>query len=95
MPDRLIDRERLRAQVDHLNRITRCGEIDIELAMRERRALADRVENKRTAYLSWMKKKGWPQQIIDDELSELDRLLSILRIEPFSQQALQMPDLGF
>ena len=95
MGDRLIDRQRITAQVEMLHRITRGGEIDVDKALAERKALADRVDNKRTAYIAWMKKKGWPQAIIDDEVKELDRLVLILREEPFSQQAMQMPDLGF
>lgn len=93
--ERLIDRQRIQAQAELLQRITKGGETDVELAMRERRALAERVENRRGAYLAWMKKQGWPREMIDQELAELDQLLVTLRVEPFSQQAFQMPDLGF
>lgn len=97
MTGRLVDQQRIKAQVEQLARITRGGEVDLELAMRERRALADRVENKRSAYLSWMQKQGWPREVIDAELAELDKLLQTLRAEPFSQQSLQLGQggLGF
>ena len=92
---RIIDRERVAAQIDYHNRITRNGEVDLDKSMRERRALAERVENKRGAYLAHLKKQGLPREMIDYELAEFDRVLAAFRAEPFSQQALQMPDLGF
>lgn len=96
MGERLIDQARIKAQVEQLQHITKGGEIDVDLAMQERRALADRIENKRSAYLSWMRSNGWPQEIIDAELVEFDELLQTLRMEPFSQQAMQLPgSLGF
>ena len=95
MSERLIDRQRLQAQAEMLQRITKGGEIDVEQAMRERCNLADRVENKRSAYLSWMRKSGYPQELIDENLAELDSLLVTLRTEPFSQQGLGIGDLGF
>lgn len=95
MSERLIDRQRIQAQAELLERITRGGEIDPDMAVQERRDLADRVENKRGAYLNWLKSQGWPREIIDQELAEFDRLVAALRVEPFSQQAFQMPDLGF
>ena len=95
MSERLIDRQRIQAQMELLSRITKGGETDVELAVQERRALAERVENKRGAYRNWLKKQGWPREMIDAELAEFDRLVVALRVEPFSQQALQMPNLGF
>ena len=95
MSDRLIDQQRIQAQMGLLNRITRGGEIDPDLAVRERCELADRVENKRGAYLAHLKKQGLPREMIEYELAEFDRVLAAFRVEPFSQQALQMPDLGF
>lgn len=95
MDDRLIDRQRIQAQADMLQRITKGGEIDVEMALQERRALADRVENKRAAYLAWMKQQGYPQEAIDQGLADMDRILVALRTEPFSQEALQIGDLGF
>lgn len=85
---RQIDQLRMQAQVDLADRITRHGEIDLEQAVKERLALADRVDGYRTGFLSWMRKRGWPQQIIDDELRDLDNLCRELRVEPFSRQAL-------
>ncbi len=93
--ERLIDRQRIQAQAELLERITSGGQTDVEKAMRERKTLADRVENRRGAYLTHMKKMGWPREMIVEELAELDRLLVALRVEPFSQEAFQMPDLGF
>ena len=93
--ERLIDQARIKAQIEQLQRITKGGEIDVELAMQERKALADRVENRRGAYLTWMKAQGWPQEVIDVALAEFDELLQTLRMEPFSQQSMQLPGLGF
>jgi len=97
MSERLIDQQRIKAQLELANRITRGGEIDMDKAVQERRNLADRIENKRSAYLAYLKKQGWPQEAIDAELRELDELLVTLRQEPFSQQALQLGEgaLGF
>ena len=76
-------------------RITRGGEIDMDLAVAERRALAERVENKRGAYLAYLKKQGWPREAIDAELAEFDKLMVTLTAAPFSEQALQIGNLGF
>ncbi len=95
MSERLIDQQRIQAQIGLLNRITRGGEIDPDLAVRERREIADRVDNLRGAYLAHLKKLGWPREMISYELAEFDRVVAAFRAEPFSQQALQMPDLGF
>ena len=83
-----IDQRRIAAQIDLANRITRNGEIDMEQATRERLALADRVSAKRTYFLAWMKKRGLPQLIIEDELRDLDMLIEELRTPPFSRKAL-------
>ncbi len=85
---RQIDNQRITAQIELAQRITRGGEIDLEQAIKERMALADRVEGKRSAYLAWLKKKGYPQLIIDGELADLDELVRELRTPPFSQRAL-------
>ena len=60
----------------------------MEAAVKERLALADRVDGYRSRFIAWMKHRGWPQQIINDELGDLDSLLAQLRVEPFSRQAL-------
>ncbi len=83
-----IDQRRIAAQIDLANRITRHGEIDLEQATRERLALADRVVTKRAHFLAWMKKKGWPQIIIEGELRDLDMLIVELCTPPFSRKAL-------
>ena len=85
---RQIDQQRIAAQIDLANRITRHGEIDMEQALKEREALADRVGEKRAFFLAWMKNRGWPQLIIDEELRDLDMLIKELRTPPFSRQAL-------
>jgi len=95
MRDRLIDQQRIKAQLALASRITRGGEIDMDKAVQERRNLAARIDNKRSAYLSWLKQAGWPQEAIDAELAEFDSLIETLRVEPFSQQAMQIGDLGF
>lgn len=97
MSERLIDQERIKAQIDLANRITKGGEIDMDKAVQERRNLAARIENKRGAYLNWLKSQGWPREAIDAELAEFDKLVANLYAEPFSEQALQIGEgaLGF
>ena len=85
---RQIDQLRMKAQVDLANRITRHGEIDFEQAIKERLALADRVDGYRAGFIYWMRKHGWPQVVIDGELLDLDDLCAELRVEPFSRSAL-------
>lgn len=85
---RLIDQQRIKAQIELSDRITRHGEIDLEQAVKERLALADRVDGKRAHFRAWMKKRGWPQHRIDVELRDLDILIRELRTEPFSRQAM-------
>ncbi len=95
MRDRLIDQQRIQAQLALANRITKGGEIDMDLAVQERRNLAARVENKRGAYIAYLKKQGWPRELIDAELVEFDKLMATLGAAPFSEQGLQLGDLGF
>ena len=83
-----IDQRRIAAQIDLANRITRGGEVDMEQAVKERLALANRVADKRSYFLAWMKKKGWPQIIIEGELRDLDMLIVELCTPPFSRKAL-------
>lgn len=85
---RRIDRERIAAQVALADRITKHGEVDMEQALRERLALADRVDGYRAGFLAWMKQRGWPQLIIDGEMKDLDALIVELRTPPFSRKAL-------
>lgn len=85
---RQVDQRRIQAQIDLADRITRHGEIDLEQAMKERKALADRVDTYRPYFIKWMQKRGWPQQVIDDEIRDLEVLIKELRTEPFSRQAL-------
>ncbi len=85
---RQIDQRRIAAQVALANRITKHGEIDMEQALREREALAARVDGKRAYFLAWMRKQGWPQYRIDSELRRIDELIVSLRTPPFSRQAL-------
>ena len=85
---RQVDNKRIAAQIELAQRITRHGEIDLEQAVKEREALADRVDRYRPHFLAWMRKKGWPQLIIDGELADLDELVVELRTPPFSQRAL-------
>lgn len=79
---RSIDQQRLAAQLDFLNRITRGGEIDPELAYRERLALAARVSEKRGVFLKWMKLKGFTQDAINIELRRLDMVVAELTKDP-------------
>ena len=95
MRERLIDQQRIQAQLALANRITRGGEIDMDLAVQERRNLAARVETKRSAYIAYLKKQGWPREAIDAELVEFDKLMVTLAAEPFSEQSLQLGNLGF
>ena len=95
MRDRLIDQQRLKAQLELAARITKGGEIDMEKAVQERREMAARIDNKRGMYLTWLKKHGWPQEAIAVELAKFDKMMEHLRMEPFSQQALQLGNLGF
>ena len=85
---RQVDQRRIRAQIDLANRITRGGEIDMEQALKEREALADRVGEKRAVFLTWMKKRGTPRHEIEAELRALDALIATLRTPPFSRQSL-------
>lgn len=85
---RQIDQRRISAQIDLANRLTRHGEIDLEQALKEREALADRVGEKRAVFLAWMKKQGTPRHEIEAELRALDELIIALRTTPFSRQAL-------
>ncbi len=85
---RQIDQRRITAQIDLANRITRHGEIDMEQALKERAALADRVGEKRAVFLAWMKKQGMPRHEIESELRGLDALIVTLRTSPFSRQSL-------
>ncbi len=85
---RQVDQQRIKAQIDLADRITRHGEIDLDEALKERVALADRVDAYRPHFLAWMKKRGWPQLIIDGEMKDLDMLIRELRTPPFSQHAL-------
>jgi len=79
---RSIDQERMRAQLDLLNRITKNGTVDIELAYKERLALAARVSAKRSVFLKWMKLKGFTQDAIDIELRRLDMVVAELTKDP-------------
>lgn len=83
-----IDNKRIAAQIALAQRITRGGEIDMDVAVKEREALADRIDGYRTPFIAWMKKRGWPQLVIDGEVADLDALIVELRTPPFSQQAL-------
>ena len=85
---RQIDQQRIRAQIDLADRITRHGEVDMEQALKEREALADRVGEKRSFFLAWMKKRGTPRHEIEAELRALDALIIQLRTPPFSRQSL-------
>ena len=85
---RQIDQQRIQAQIALANRITRGGEIDLEQAIKERLLLADRIDARRTYFIAWMKKRGWPQLIIDGEVKEMEELIVELRTPPFSQRAL-------
>ncbi|KKL70619.1 hypothetical protein LCGC14_2103100 [marine sediment metagenome] len=85
---RQIDQQRIRAQIDLANRITRHGEVDLEQALKERAALAERVGERRAVFLAWMKKKGMPRHEIEAELRGLDALIVQLRTSPFSRQSL-------
>ena len=85
---RQIDQQRIQAQVDLADRITRHGEIDLEQAIKERLLLADRIDDKRAYFMAWMKKRGWPQLIIDGEVKDMEELIIELRTPPFSQRAL-------
>jgi len=85
---RQVDQRRIKAQIDLATRITKGGEIDLEQAVKERAALADRVGEKRSFFLAWMKKRGTPRHEIEAELRALDILIVQLRTPPFSRQAL-------
>ena len=85
---RQIDQRRIQAQIALANRITKNGEVDLEQALKERAALAERVGERRTVFLAWMKKKGLPRHEIEAELRALDALIVTLRTPPFSQQSL-------
>ena len=85
---RPIDQARIKAQIDLAARITKGGEIDLEQAVKERAALAERVGERRPVFLAWMKKKGLPRHEIEAELRALDALIVALRTPPFSQQSL-------
>ncbi len=85
---RQVDQRRIKAQIDLATRITKGGEIDLEQAVKERAALADRVGEKRSFFLTWMKKRGTPRHEIEAELRALDELIVQLRATPFSQQSL-------
>ncbi len=85
---RQVDQARITAQIELASRITRGGEIDLEQALKERAALADRVGEKRSFFLAWMKKQGKPRHEIEAELRALDALIAALRTPPFSRQAL-------
>ncbi len=77
-----VDQQRIAAQLDLINRITRGGEVDLDLALRERFALAARVDARRRAFFIWMKNEGWPQERINSELEALDMLIKVLRQDP-------------
>jgi hypothetical protein len=79
---REIDRVRMKAQVDLLNRITKGGQVDPELAVAERLRLADRVADKRTQFTKWMKAQGFKAERIKGELARFDNLLAELRRDP-------------
>lgn len=85
---RQVDQKRIQAQIALCDRITRHGEIDLEQAVKERLALADRVDGYRAGFIAWMKKENQPQHIIDLELRRMEGLIRELRTEPFSRQAL-------
>lgn len=85
---RQIDQRRITAQIDLANRITRGGEIDMEQALKEREALADRVDGYRKGFLTWMKKQNMPRHEIEAELRAVDALIVQLRTPPFSRQAM-------
>ena len=85
---RQVDRQRIQAQIALATRITKGGEVDMEQALKERAALAERVGERRTVFLAWMKKKGLPRHEIEAELRALDALIVTLRTPPFSQQSL-------
>lgn len=85
---RQIDQRRITAQIDLANRITRGGEIDMEKALKERAALADRVDGYRKGFLTWMKKQNMPRHEIEAELRAVDALIVQLRTPPFSRQAM-------
>jgi hypothetical protein len=79
---RQIDRDRMQAQMEFLNRITKGGQVDPELALAERLRLADRVADKRTQFTKWMKAQGFKAEQVKRELSRFDNLLSELRRDP-------------
>jgi hypothetical protein len=79
---RQIDKERITAQIEFINRITKGGQIDYEAALKERFALAERLQNRRPAFIEWMKKQGFPSWRISEELSTLDRLIKELLRDP-------------
>ena len=85
---RQADNERIAAQIQLAQRITRGGEVDMDVAVKERIALADRIDSYRRPFIEWMKKRGWPQLVIDGEVADLDALCVELRTPPFSQRAL-------
>lgn len=85
---RQIDQRRITAQIEMANRITRGGQIDMEQALKERVALADRVDGYRLRFLTWMKKQNLPRHEIEAELRAMDRLIVQLRTPPFSRQAM-------
>lgn len=85
---RQIDQRRITAQIDLANRITRGGEIDMEQALKEREALADRVDGYRSHFITWMKKQNMPRHEIEAELRAMDSLIVQLRVPPFSRQAM-------
>jgi hypothetical protein len=79
---RAIDKERIKAQIDFINRITRGGEIDLELAVAERKRLADRVADKRLQFIKWMRAQRFTNARINEELRLFDELLRELRRDP-------------
>jgi hypothetical protein len=87
---RKVDRERGQSQIELMQRITRGGEVDLELALRERQRLAAKVDATRAEFIKWMKAQGYPRDRITRELQEADRLIQELKRSP-----LDTPKLGF
>lgn len=77
-----VDRKRIAAQLEFINRVTKGGQLDYETAIKERKALAERVGNRRKQFLDWMKKQGFSQDRIAYEMSMFEKLLAELNRDP-------------
>jgi len=80
-----VDKERISAQIAFINRITKGGQIDYESALKERFALAERLQNRRPAFIEWMKRQGFPSWRINEELRTFDMLVKELLRDPLKQ----------